>query len=378
LRIIHGAVALKNSPIPQIIESGLPLIVAPAMGGGISYFMKSCQLEFFETIIILLPILDNFFAEYSAFKREFYTMGNQIKTTFLLAVMTVFIMLIGQLLGGRQGLIIALVFAAGMNFISYWYSDKIVLRMYKAREVTPGQAPELYSIVEELARKADLPIPKVYIIPQESPNAFATGRNPEHAVVAVTQGLLNIMNRDELAGVLGHELGHVKNRDILIGSIAATMAGAIMMLASIARWSAIFGGGGDDDEGLGGFGLIIMSILAPIAAMLIQTAISRSREYLADSSGARFSGNTEGLARALEKLGTYSARVPANVNPSTAHMFIVNPLSGQKMMSLFSTHPPLEDRIARLRGIQTPNKPSGHSRGMDLDKGKEFWNRLSK
>lgn len=304
-------------------------------------------------------------------------MGNQIKTTILLAVMTVFIMLIGQLLGGRQGLIIALVFAAGMNFVSYWYSDKIVLRMYKAREATPGQAPELYSIVQDLARKADLPTPKVYIIPQESPNAFATGRNPEHAVVAVTQGLLNIMNREELAGVLGHELGHVKNRDILIGSIAATMAGAIMMLASIARWSAIFGGGRDDNKGMGGFGLIIMSILAPIAAMLIQTAISRSREYLADSSGARFSGNSEGLARALEKLGNHSARIPANVNPSTAHMFIVNPLSGQRMKSLFSTHPPLEDRIARLRGIQPPNNTSSHSRGMDLDKGKEFWDRLS-
>ncbi len=304
-------------------------------------------------------------------------MNNQIKTTFLLAVMTVFILLIGQILGGRQGLIIALVFAAGMNFVSYWYSDKIVLRMYKAREVTPGQAPEIYSIVQDLARKADLPPPKVYIIPQESPNAFATGRNPEHAVVAVTEGLLKLMDREELAGVLGHELGHVKNRDILIGSIAATMAGAIMMLASIARWSAIFGGKSDDDEGMGGFGLIIVSILAPIAAVLIQTAISRSREYLADASGARFSGNPDGLARALEKLGNYSTRIPANANPSTAHMFIVNPLSGQKLMSLFSTHPPLEDRISRLRGIQTPNNISGHSGGMRQDQAKEFWDRLS-
>lgn len=305
-------------------------------------------------------------------------MGNQIKTTILLSVMTVFFLLIGQLLGGRQGLIIALVFAAGMNFFSYWYSDKIVLRMYKAREATPSQAPEIYSIVQDLARKADLPTPKVYIIPQESPNAFATGRNPEHAVVAVTEGLIKIMNREELAGVLGHELAHVKNRDILIGSIAATMAGAIMMLASIARWSAIFGGMSDDDEGMGGFGLIIMAILAPIAAVLIQTSISRSREYLADSSGARFSGNNEGLARALEKLGNYSGRLPINANPSTAHMFIVNPLSGKKMMSLFSTHPPLEDRIARLRGIQAPNNYSGHREGMDLDKGKKFWDRLSR
>ncbi|HUV78799.1 MAG TPA: zinc metalloprotease HtpX [Desulfobacterales bacterium] len=304
-------------------------------------------------------------------------MGNQIKTTILLAVMTIFILWIGQLLGGRQGLIISLVFAAGMNFFSYWYSDKIVLRMYKAREATPAQAPEIYSIVQNLARNAGLPTPKVYIIPQASPNAFATGRNPEHAVVAVTEGLLDILNREELAGVLAHELAHVKNRDILIGSIAATMAGAVMMLATMARWSAIFGGMGDEDEGVGGFGLIVMSILAPIAAVLIQTAISRSREYMADASGALFAGNNEGLALALEKLGAYSAKRPMNANPSTAHMFIVTPLSGQKMMRLFSTHPPLEDRIARLRGTQTPDKTSGYGGGMDPDKGKAFWDRLS-
>jgi len=274
-------------------------------------------------------------------------------------------------------LIIALVFAAGMNFFSYWYSDKIVLRMYKAREATPAQAPEIYSIVQNLARNAGLPTPKVYIIPQASPNAFATGRNPEHAVVAVTEGLLDILNREELAGVLAHELAHVKNRDILIGSIAATMAGAVMMLATMARWSAIFGGMGDEDEGVGGFGLIVMSILAPIAAVLIQTAISRSREYMADASGALFAGNNEGLALALEKLGAYSAKRPMNANPSTAHMFIVTPLSGQKMMRLFSTHPPLEDRIARLRGTQTPDKTSGYGGGMDPDKGKAFWDRLS-
>jgi heat shock protein HtpX len=304
-------------------------------------------------------------------------MGNQIKTTILLAVMTIFFLWIGQLLGGRQGLIIALVFAAGMNFFSYWYSDKIVLRMYKAREATPAQASEIYFIVENLARNAGLPTPKVYIIPQASPNAFATGRNPEHAVVAVTEGLLDIMNREELAGVLAHELAHVQNRDILIGSIAATMAGAVMMLASMARWSAIFGGMGDDDEGVGGFGLIVMSILAPIAAVVIQAAISRSREYIADASGARFAGNNEGLARALEKLGAYSAKRPMNANPSTAHMFIVNPLSGQKMMRFFSTHPPLEDRIARLRGTQPPDKTSVSGGGMDPDKGKAFWDRLS-
>jgi len=305
-------------------------------------------------------------------------MGNQIRTTVLLTLMTVFFMFIGQLLGGRQGLIIAFFFAAAMNLFSYWYSDKIVLRMYNAREATPGQAPELYGLVQDLAGKAGLPTPKVYIIPQESPNAFATGRNPENAVIAVTEGLLKIMNRDELAGVLGHELAHVKNRDILIGSIAATMAGAIMMLASIARWSAIFGGGSDDNEGLGGFGLIIMSILAPIAAILIQTAISRSREYMADASGARFAQNNEGLARALEKLGTYSGKRPMNANASTAHMFIVNPLSGQKMMSLFSTHPPLNDRIAKLRGFQTPKNVSGSGGGMNLDQGKAFWDRLSR
>jgi len=305
-------------------------------------------------------------------------MGNQIRTTVLLTLMMVFFMFIGNLLGGRQGLIIAFFFAAGMNFFSYWYSDKIVLRMYNAREATPGQAPELYSLVQDLANKAGLPTPRVYIIPKDSPNAFATGRNPENAVIAVTEGLLKIMNHDELAGVLGHELAHVNHRDILIGSIAATMAGAIMMLASIARWSAIFGVGSDDNEGMGGFGLIIMSILAPIAAILIQTAISRSREYMADASGARYAQNNEGLASALEKLGSYSAKRPMDANPSTAHMFIVNPLSGQKMTRLFSTHPPLNDRIARLRGFQTPKASSGHGGGMDLDQGKAFWDRLSR
>ena len=305
-------------------------------------------------------------------------MGNQIRTTVLLTLMMVFFMFIGNLLGGRQGLIIAFFFAAGMNFFSYWYSDKIVLRMYNAREATPSQAPELYSIVQDLANRAGLPTPRVYIIPKDSPNAFATGRNPENAVIAVTEGLLKIMNHDELAGVLGHELAHVNHRDTLIGSIAATMAGAIMMLASIARWSAIFGLGSDNNEGMGGFGLIIMSILAPIAAVLIQTAISRSREYMADASGARYAQNNEGLASALEKLGSYSGKRPMDANPSTAHMFIVNPLSGQKMTRLFSTHPPLNDRIARLRGLQTPKTPSGHGKGMDLAQGKAFWDRLSR
>lgn len=280
-------------------------------------------------------------------------MGNQIKTTILLAVMTALILWIGQLLGGRQGLMIAFVLAAGMNFFSYWFSDKLVLKMYRAREVTPQDAPELHEMINSLTQRAGLAMPRIYLIPQETPNAFATGRNPEHAVVAVTEGLLKLMDRKELMGVLAHELAHVKNRDILIGSIAATMSGAIMMLATMARWSAFLGGGSrEDDEGggLGIIGLVAMSILAPIAATLIQMAISRSREYLADSTGAGFTGNPEGLASALEKLGTYSGRLPMNASPSTAHMFTVNPLSGHGLMNLFSTHPSLEERIARLRG----------------------------
>ena len=278
-------------------------------------------------------------------------MGNQIRTTILLAALTALIVLIGRLLGGQQGMIIAFIFAAGMNFFSYWFSDKIVLKMYRAQEVTPQQAPEIYDMVQELARRAQLPMPKVYVIPQEAPNAFATGRNPQHAVVAVTEGLVQLMNREEVMGVLAHEMAHVKNRDILIGSIAATMAGAIMILGTMARWAAIFGGGSsNDDEGGGGIiGLLVMAIIAPLAAMIIQMAISRSREYLADATGAAFAGHPEGLARALEKLGQYSKRLPMHANPSTAHMFIVNPLSGRRMMSLFSTHPPLEKRIERLR-----------------------------
>jgi heat shock protein HtpX len=278
-------------------------------------------------------------------------MGNQIRTTILLGALTALIVLIGRLLGGQQGMIIAFIFAAGMNFFSYWFSDKIVLKMYRAQEVTPQQAPEIYDMVRELARRAQLPMPKVYVIPQEAPNAFATGRNPQHAVVAVTEGLVQLMSREEVMGVLAHEMAHVKNRDILIGSIAATMAGAIMILGTMARWAAIFGGGSsNDDEGGGGIiGLLVMAIIAPLAAMIIQMAISRSREYLADATGAAFAGHPEGLARALEKLGQYSKRLPMHANPSTAHMFIVNPLSGRSLMSLFSTHPPLEKRIERLR-----------------------------
>ena len=309
-------------------------------------------------------------------------MGNQIRTTVLMALLTGLILLIGQWLGGRQGMLIALLVAAGMNFFSYWFSDKIVLRMYHAQEVGPQDGPELYGMVQELCRRANLPMPKVYVIPQEAPNAFATGRNPEHAAVAVTEGLLKRMSREEAMGVLAHELAHVRNRDILIGSIAATMAGAIMMLADMARWSAIFGGGHRDREeggGSGGLGLILMSIIAPLAAMLIQMAISRSREYLADATGAAFAGTPEGLARALEKLGAYSRQLPMDASPSTAHMFIVNPLSGRSLMSLFSTHPPLEERIARLRGrrFSDPRTPPDTGPPDRRGQARAMWDRLS-
>jgi len=293
-----------------------------------------------------------------------------------MGILTCLIVWIGHLFGGRQGMIFAFILAAGMNFFSYWYSDKIVLRMYRAREVSPEEHPELYQIVQYLAARAGLPMPRIYIIPQQSPNAFATGRNPDHAVVAVTEGLLELMSREEIAGVLGHELAHIKHRDILIGTIAATMAGAVMILANMARWLAFFGGGSDDDdEGLGIVGLLIMSVLAPIAAMVIQMAISRSREYHADASGAQFAGNPEWLASALEKLGAYSGKLPMNAAPETAHMFIVNPLSGGSLMNLFSTHPPLEERIARLRGrgsteLHVHEIPSARKQA------EEFWRSL--
>ena len=307
-------------------------------------------------------------------------MGNQMKTTFLLAVMTVFIVLVGQMMGGTGGMVIALFLAAGINLFSYWFSDKIVLRMYKAQEVTPDETPQVYDIVRKLAVRAGLPMPRIYVIPEKSPNAFATGRNPEHAVVAVTEGLLELMNREEIEGVLAHELAHIKNRDILIGSIAATLAGAIMVIANMARWSAIFGGSrSDDEEGGGGIiGLIVMSIVAPVAAMLIQMAISRSREYMADATGAGFAGNPKGLSGALAKLGAYSGRLPMDANPSTAHMFIVNPLSGRSLISLFSTHPPLEERISRLGGIRIEEKKddSGINRGEQ--EAKSFWDGLSR
>jgi len=284
-------------------------------------------------------------------------MFNSFKTALLLSALTALILIIGQLFGGQQGLIIAFVFALLMNGGSYWFSDKIVLRLYRAQELPSKDAPELHRMVERLAQKAEIPKPRIYLIPSQNPNAFATGRNPQHAAVAVTEGIVRLLDNNELEGVLSHELSHIKDRDILIGSIAATLAGVVMMLASMARWAALFGGfGRDNDKGAGGvIGLIAMSILAPIAAMLIQLAISRSREYLADETGARLSNNPLGLASALEKLTTASKRIPMQAGPVTAqatsHLFIVNPFSGKSLMSLFSTHPPAEERIKRLRSM---------------------------
>ncbi len=279
-------------------------------------------------------------------------MSSQIKTALLLGLLTALILVVGQALGGRSGLVIAFFLALVMNIGSYWFSDKIVLSMYRAQELSPADAPGLHAMVEELARNAGLPKPRVMLIPQDSPNAFATGRNPEHAVVAVTQGILRLLSPEELRGVLAHEMGHVKNRDILIQSIAAVLGGAVMMLANMLQWTAIFGGGRSSDEEGGGGGVIgglLMAILAPIAATLIQMAISRSREYLADETGARLSGTPLALAGALGKLDDYSRQIPMQANPATENMFIVNPFAGMSMASLFSTHPPTEERIRRLR-----------------------------
>jgi heat shock protein HtpX len=265
---------------------------------------------------------------------------------------------VGSAIGGKSGAIYAFVFAALMNFFAYWFSDKIVLRMYGAQEVSQREAPELYQVVGELTNKASLPMPKVYIIENDTPNAFATGRNPEHAAVAVTTGILRILSKEELMGVIGHELSHIQHRDILISTMAATIAGAISMLASIARWGAIFGGGRSDNEEGGGGNILfvlIFTMVASIAAMLIQMAISRSREYLADEGGAHLS-HPLSLAKALGKLEMAARRIPMKANPSTAHMFIVNPLRGGGVLSLFSTHPPIEERIARLEEMARTGK----------------------
>jgi heat shock protein HtpX len=277
---------------------------------------------------------------------------SMFKTTVLLAALTGLIMLIGGMVGGRSGLQIAFVFAIGMNFFSYWFSDKMVLRAYGAQPLDASSAPELYSIVSELAQSAGIPTPRLYLIDSDTPNAFATGRNPRHAAVAVTRGIMRICTREELKGVLGHELSHVLNRDILISSVAATLAGVIMMIGSMARWGAMFGGFGGRDDGERGNGLIeliVMAVLAPLAATMIQLAISRTREYAADTSGAHLAHNPLLLANALRKLEMANERLPmADATPATAHLFIVNPLGGGLFSRLFSTHPPLEERIRRL------------------------------
>jgi len=280
-------------------------------------------------------------------------MGNVFKTTLLLTVMTLLFMAVGRALGGQNGMFLALAFAAVMNFISYFFSDKIALAMYRAQPITREDLPRVYNIVERLSQKVGLPTPKVYIIPTDSPNAFATGRNPHHASVAVTQGILGLLNDEELEGVIAHELGHVRNRDILISSIAATLAGAITWLASIAKWGMIFGGyGGDRDDRRGGvIGQLLMIFLAPVAAALIQSAVSRSREYGADETGAHWTGNPYALASALAKIDAYSRRLPLVASPSTAHLFIIAPfLGGISFGNLFSTHPPTAKRIERLTG----------------------------
>jgi heat shock protein HtpX len=277
---------------------------------------------------------------------------NNIKTLFLLVTLTLILIWAGAAMGGKQGMTIALIFALGMNLFAYWFSDKLVLKMYGAKEVTETEAPDLYGIVRGLAQKANLPMPRVYMINQDQPNAFATGRNPQHAAVAVTTGIMRILSHEELQGVIGHELAHVKHRDILISTIAATLAAAISYLAQMAQWAMIFGSHrGDDDEGGSPIAALIMMIVGPIAALIVQMAISRSREYAADEGGAKLAGNPRYLSGALRKLYQASQKIPMNANPATSHMFIVNPLSGGGILKLFSTHPPIEERIARLESM---------------------------
>jgi heat shock protein HtpX len=283
-------------------------------------------------------------------------MGNTFKTAFLLTALTLLLMFIGRYFGGQSGMILALAFAVVMNFVSYFFSDKIALAMYRAQPVTREQLPRAYQTVERLTQKIGIPMPKIYVIPTDSPNAFATGRNPSHASVAVTHGILGLLNDEELEGVLAHELGHVNNRDILISSVAATIAGAITMLASMGKWAMIFGGYGSRDReerGGGGLAALLMLFVAPIAASLIQLAVSRSREYQADASGAHYTGNPYALASALQKLDAYSRRMPLQASPSTAHLFIIQPFLGMNagmFANLFSTHPPIAKRIERLTG----------------------------
>ena len=280
-------------------------------------------------------------------------MANTVKTTLLLGLLTGLFIAIGGFLGGRSGMVVAFAFAMVMNFVSYWFSDRIVLSMYGAQPIGEADAPAVYRIVRDLATKARIPMPRLYLIPSAQPNAFATGRSPQHAAVAVTEGILRIMTDEELEGVLAHELSHVLNRDVLTSTIAATFAGAISMLAHTAQWGLMFGGRGDDDErGTNPIALLATIIFAPLAALLIQMAVSRSREYEADASGARLTHRPLGLAAALAKLQQASQAIPMDANPATAHLFIVNPLSGRSLMTLFSTHPPIEERIARLRAMR--------------------------
>ncbi len=279
-------------------------------------------------------------------------MGNWFKTTILLALLTGLLLWVGDMLGGRQGLMIALVMAGVMNFVAYFFSDKIALAMHRAQAVTEADAPQLYATVAELAQRGGMPMPRLYLIPEMQPNAFATGRSPNHAAVAVTEGLLRTMDREELKGVLAHELAHVQHRDILISSVAATIAGALTTLAHMAGYAAMLGGSRDREEGGSAFGGLFFMIVAPIAATLIQLAISRSREFAADTGGASLAGNPQGLASALRKLGAYSGRVPMHsARPTTAHMMIANPFGGGGLARLFMTHPPMEERIARLEGM---------------------------
>ena len=282
---------------------------------------------------------------------------NRVKTAMLLATLTALLLWAGQALAGQTGFMMALLFAGVMNIGAYWFSDKIVLRMYGAQQVTDREAPELVAMVRTLAGRADLPMPKVYVIPEEAPNAFATGRSPHHGAVAVTEGIVRLLTRDELAGVIAHELGHIKNRDTLIMAVAATIAGAVSMLASLAHWGAIFGGGRSSDSDDRGsshpLAAIAGILIAPLAAMLIQMAISRSREYLADEGAARLTRKPWALAGALEKLELAAQQIPlASASQASAHMYIVNPLAGVSFASLFSTHPPTEERIARLRAMR--------------------------
>jgi heat shock protein HtpX len=276
-----------------------------------------------------------------------------LKTMVLMITLTLMLVFIGALLGGKTGMTFALIMAFVMNFITYWFSDKIVLKMYSAKQVSEAEAPDLYGIVRRLAQKAELPMPKVYMMEQDQPNAFATGRNPKHGAVAVTTGIMQILSREELEGVIAHELAHIKHRDILVGTVAATIAGAISYLAQMAQWAMIFGGRSDnEDKGSNPIAALVMMIVGPIAAMMVQMAISRSREYGADAGGARIAGNPLYLANALKKLHMASQKIPMNANPATSHMFIVSPLSGGGILRLFSTHPPIEERIERLKAIR--------------------------